>query len=129
MHRQVATQHKHTADETFTTLSLKYYPDSGASSPSSSSFPPPHLMCLKKRKHTHFFRAGLRKENIYQNISPAARIDLADLLGSRPLGFHLRLLCFSPLLCSALSKQSYAHRQTCTFRPPHHPKTSPFHSK
>lgn len=98
--------HTHTADETFTALILKYYQDfqllsltpSLTSLPVSPSTPPLlHLMCLKKET-AHSILQRDWERNIYKNISPAARIDLADLLGSRPPSFHL-LLCRSLQLC------------------------------
>ena len=112
MHKRTGSRHvsrhthTHTADETFTALIPKYYQDfqllsltpSLTSLPVSPSTPPLlHLMCLKKET-AHSILQRDWERNIYKNISPAARIDLADLLGSRPPSFHL-LLCRSLQLC------------------------------
>ncbi len=59
---------------------------------------PPADVFLKKRQHTHFYSGEGEKK--YKNISPAAHIDLADLLGSRPLFPTISYFasCFSSVL-------------------------------
>lgn len=90
----------HTADETFTPLSLKYYPDIPPLSPST---PPFDLM--EEKKSTLIFTTSWEKK-IYKNISPAAHIDLVDLLGSRPLSLPLSISCFTFCFGSALLRHS-----------------------